>query len=262
MRLVRVSLLKLIHRPATRITFLVLLALLALVYISVAVSSSAVTVQAGEEGMGAILTFPAAYTTLAGLLLTFAGLAGAAYAGAIAGTEWSWGTFRGAVARGESRSAYVVGTFVAIAVSSFVGWLLLFGAGAVLVGVAASISGTPVGDPAEAAMLGRLPVLLVGGWWAVAMQVAIGFAAAFITRSQVAGIVAVVALTFGEQFAAMAVPADVLRFAPISAASTLLSRAAGTGLTSDALVPLAMTSLYLVLAVAAASLLARRAEVA
>lgn len=262
MRLIRASLLKLVHRPATRITFLVMLAFLVLVYVSLGASANTVGDQAGDSGIRAFLAFPDAYGTLAGFLLTLGGLAGAAYAGAIAGSEWTWGTFRGAVARGESRSVYVLATVAAVAALVFVGWLVLFGAGVLLVVVAGSISGSPAGDPAGSEMLARLPFLVTSGWWAVATQVTIGFAAAFITRSQVAGIVAIVALMFGEQFVAMLAPADLLKLAPLTAGSGLVAQAANAGFTSDAVMPLAMTSLYLVLAVAAASLLARRAEVA
>ena len=73
---------------------------------------------------------------------------------------------------------------------------------------------------------------------------------------------AVVALMFGEQFVGMIASADVLRFAPLTAGSGLVAQAAKAGLNPDALVPLTVTSLYIVVAVAAAILLARRTEVA
>jgi hypothetical protein len=132
----------------------------------------------------------------------------------------------------------------------------------VFVAVGAVVSGVPLGDPAAEAALGRLPVLLAAGWWAVVMQLAFGFAAAFVTRSQIAGIAVVVGLMFGEQFAtAFLVPADVLWFGPITAAGTLVKTAGTLGADGEALVPLAVTSFYLVAAVVGAALFARRAEV-
>ena len=38
-----------------------------------------------------------------------------AYAAAIAGSEWTWGTLKTAVARGESRSRYMLTTYLGIA---------------------------------------------------------------------------------------------------------------------------------------------------
>jgi hypothetical protein len=101
-----------------------------------------------------------------------------------------------------------------------------------------------------------------GTWLSVVMQASIGFAAAFITRSQVAGIAAVVALMIGEQVAAIVVPADILRFAPIGAGGDLLAQAGKAGLTVQMLAPAAAVVAYLLLATAAAGLVARRVEAA
>jgi ABC-type transport system involved in multi-copper enzyme maturation permease subunit len=77
------------------------------------------------------------------MVATFAGLAGAALAGAVAGSEWSWGTFRVAITRGASRGSYVVATVAALAVLVLVGWLILFVAGTALVAVGSAVSGMP-----------------------------------------------------------------------------------------------------------------------
>jgi ABC-type transport system involved in multi-copper enzyme maturation permease subunit len=261
MRLLSVSILKLARRPAMLRTQLLMLALLALIYLSTA--ATARTLPGTETaGLRSMFGFPDAYTSLAGMVASFAGLAGAALAGAVAGSEWSWGTFRVAITRGASRADYVVASVAALAVVVLVGWLILFAAGAVCVAVGAVVSGLPIGDPAEVGALARLPVLLAAGWWAVVMQLAIGFAVAFATRSQVAGISAVVGLMFGEQIAtAFLVPTDVLWFGPITAAGTLVRTAGTLGADGELVVPLAVTSLYLVAAIVGAALVARRAEV-
>ena len=49
-------------------------------------------------------------------MLGLGGLVAVIYGAAIAGSEWSWGTLKNAVARGESRTRYMLGTFAAIAV--------------------------------------------------------------------------------------------------------------------------------------------------
>ena len=261
MRLLSVSILKLARRPAMFRTALLMLALLALVYLSTAATARSLP---GSEtaGLKSMFGFPDAYTNLGGMVASFAGLAGAALAGTVAGSEWSWGTFRVAITRGASRASYVSTTVAALAVLVLVGWLMLFAGGTIFVAVGAVVSGLPAGDPANGAALARLPVLLAAGWWAIVMQVAISFAVAFATRSQVAGIVAVVGLMFAEQIAtAFLVPADILWFLPITAAGTLIKTAGTLGADSDLLIPLVVTSLYLVAAVVAAALVARRAEV-
>jgi hypothetical protein len=261
MRLLSVSILKLARRPAMIRTSLLMLALLALTYLSTA--ATARTLPASETaGLKSMFGFPDAYTNLGGMVATFAGLAGAALAGAVAGSEWSWGTFRVAITRGASRGNYVLATVAALAVLMLVGWLILFAAGTIFVAVGAVVSGIPLGDPAGGGALARLPVLVAAGWWAIVMQLAIAFAVAFATRSQVAGIVAVVGLMFAEQFAtAFMVPADVLWFGPVTAAGTLVKTAGTLGADGELLVPFAVTSLYLVAAVVGAALFARRAEV-
>ncbi len=106
-----------------------------------------------------------------------------------------------------------------------------------------------------------LPALLLAGWWSVAMQAAFRFAAAFVTRREVAGIATVVALTVGEQLAAIVVPVDVPRLAPIGAGGNLLVHVAD-GAILEATAGAAVVGLYLVLALAVVALAAPRAEVA
>lgn len=262
MRLLTASFRKLLHRPATRITFVVLLALVAFVLLSIGASVRAIDDPSQLAGVEAILQFPEAFGSLAAMLVVFVGLAAAAYGAAIAGSEWSWQTFRLAVARGESRPRYVFVTFAAVALLVLIGWVVLFAAGVALIPVAAGLAGVEVGDPTAPGGLGRLPLLVVAGWWAVVMEGAIGFAVAFVARSQVAGVVIVIALYLAEQFASIVLPADLLRLAPISAASGLVAEAGRSAGEADLLVPLIMTTLYLGLAIAAASLYARRTEVA
>jgi hypothetical protein len=130
------------------------------------------------------------------------------------------------------------------------------------VGIGGALAGLWPGDPLDADALASLPIVLAAGWWAVVVQTSIGFAVSFATRSQVAGIGAVVGLLLAEQFAAIVVPAEVLRFAPITASSTLVATAGSTGLGSELLAPLVVTTLYIVAAVGGAALFARRTEVA
>jgi hypothetical protein len=258
MRLLRSSIAKLVSRPATRRVFLLLLGLLALIYLSLGLSARA---SPGQASIPRMLAFPDAQRGLATMLLIFVGMAGAAYAGAVAASEWSWNTFRLALTRGESRRRYVLGLFTAIALLTVAAWAVLVAFGVGLIVAAASIGGVPGVDPFASGM-GSLWAVGVAGAWAVLMEVAIGFAVAFVARSAVAGIAAVVGLFFLERFAEMFVPADLLGLAPISAAENLLSSATNAATDAGLAVPLVATSFYLLLAIAGASAVARRSEVA
>jgi hypothetical protein len=209
-----------------------------------------------------LLTLPEGYEVLTTILLIFGGLAGAGYAGAVAASEWSWNTFRVALTRGESRVRYIVVLFLAMALLVLVAWLVLCLLGVGLIVVGASILGFASGDPFDATNLGRLLAVIVVGGWAVLMEVALGFCVAFATRSPVAGIATVAGVYFIEQLGALIVPAELLRFAPITAAGSLISAAGATGFDATLAEPLVVTTVYLLVAVGIAAVLARRAEVA
>jgi hypothetical protein len=262
MRLLRAALLKLVRRPASRISFGILVALLVVIYISLAASLDAITDPQQSEALAAIFTFPDAYGALGSLLMTFVILAAAAYAGAIAGGEWSWGAFRVAVARGESRTAYALVTFAAMALLILVAFVVLFVLGAAAGYVAGRATGMPTGDPAAPGVVALVPAIVLGGWWVVAMAAAIAFAVGFIARSAVMGIVALAGLYFGEQMAVLVVPLDVMRYAPITAGSELMGAIAESAPLADVLVPLSLVTAYAALALAALAVVARRAEAA
>jgi hypothetical protein len=263
MRLLGATFRKLGRRPATRNTLIALAALLTVVYIVVAASLRAAEDPQIRGSMQPLLVFPGAYGTMAGILLTLVGLAGAAYAGAVAGSEWSWNTFRLAIARGESRSRYAVGTLVGVAGVLLVMWLLLFAVGIVLARIGSAVGGLEPGDMAGDGVLGRLPLVIGGGWWAVTTYAAIGFTVAFLARSQVAGIAAVVILYFGEQFAAAVFPAELIQYAPMTAGAQLVRSAASSStVPGDILLPLVTTTVYLALAIGVLAVMTRRTEVA
>jgi len=261
MRLVTASLLKLVRRPATVRAPLVLAALIVLIYLSIGMSAG--TNPEARAGVEPMLAFPDAHVTLASMLLMFSGIVGASYAGAVAASEWSWSTFRTALARGESRVRYVTGLFVAIALLTLVAWLALYVLGIGVIVLVSSLGGVPAGDPFSLANPAAIPVMIASGGWAVLMLVGIGFAVSFVSRSAVAGVATVVALVFIEQFAAMtSIPVELLRFAPMTAAASLVSTAGDVGLDAAIGVPLAVTTIYLLLAIGIAAAVGRRAQVA
>jgi ABC-type transport system involved in multi-copper enzyme maturation permease subunit len=228
MRLFVSGLRKLSRRLATYLTFGLLAGLLALIIVAVAASGGR-----GQDGNGpanplAIVTFPGAYDLILSFILGLGGLFAVVYGAAVAGSEWTWGTLKTAVARGESRSRYVLATFAAIAVVAALGLLASFLIGVVAAIVGATIANIPLDGIGNADALRQLPEHFARGWAAIVMEGALGFAIATLTRSQLAGIGAGIAFYFGEGFASLFLP-DVVKYLPFDLANTAVGTGNGFG---------------------------------
>ena len=229
MRLFTVGLRKLVRRPATYVTFGLLVGLLTLIYLAVGGTAR----QASTSANGAaetllLLTFPGAYTLLLSFTLGLGGLFAMIYGAAIAGSEWTWGTLKAAVARGESRSRYQLLSFASIGVMLGIGLLVAFAIGIIVVIVAAGIAGVSTVGLGDAATLRTLPELLGRGWLALAEAGALGFAIATVARSQLAGIGVGIAFYFGEQFASIFLP-DIVKYLPFNAAAAVVATTTRVG---------------------------------
>lgn len=132
---------KLIRRPATYVTFGLLVGLLALILLAVGATAGQPNAGEGAEAGRQLVTFPGAYTFVISFILGLGGLFGVIYGAAVAGSEWSWGTLKAAVARGESRSRYQLLSFAAIAAMVGFGLLLAFAVGVLAAAIAATIAG-------------------------------------------------------------------------------------------------------------------------
>lgn len=232
MRLFVSDLRKLIRRPASVVTVGLLLGLLVLIIIATATVSQR---SGGLEARRALLivTFPGAYEIILSFMFGLGGLFAVIYGAAIAGSEWSWGTLKNAVARGESRARYMLLAFAAIAVMVAAGLAITFVIGTIAAVVGANIAGVSTAGLNDAATLGRLPEEAARGWFAVTEEAALGFAIATLARSQLAGIGAGIAFYFGETFATIFLP-DIVKYMPfaVARASVAISgsaAAAGNG---------------------------------
>ncbi len=228
MRLFVAGLRKLVRRPATYVTFGLLVGLLALIYLAVGGTARQTTAGNGGQQALLLLTFPGAYTLLLSFILGLGGLFAMIYGAAIAGSEWTWGTLKAAVARGESRSRYQLLSFVSIGVMVGFGLLVAFAIGVLVAIVAAGLAGVSTTGLGDAATLGSLPELLARGWLALAEACALGFAIATLARSQLAGIGVGIAVYFGEQFASIFLP-DVVKYLPFNAASAVVATSSRVG---------------------------------
>ncbi len=270
MRLFLSGLRKLARRLATWVTFGLLAGLLALIILAVAATSHR-TGAAPNERLAELrlLTFPGAYDTILSFILGLGGLFAVIYGAAVAGSEWTWGTLKNAVARGGSRSGYLLLTFASIAVIVAVALLVTFGVGVGAALVGAHIAGVSTAGLGDGPTLGRLPEQFVRGWFAILEEGALGFAIATLARSQLAGIGAGIALYFGETFAGIFLP-DIVKYLPFNVAQASVNTGAATsggfggGATVAALPAdsaLVLVAVWLVAALLVAAVFAERAEI-
>jgi ABC-2 type transport system permease protein len=270
MRIFMAGILKLSRRLATWLTFGILLAILGLIFVAVGATPADSGGGGGEQGVdpAALLAFPAAYDNVIGFILGLGSLLAVVYGAAIAGSEWTWGTLKSAVARGESRSLYILATFAAIAAVFAIAIVLAVGFGVLAAIVGGAFAGVPTDGIGDASALGALPDKLARVWVAIVGEGALGFAIATLTRSQLAGIGVGVGVYFGGTFAAIFLP-DIVKYLPFSAANAVLATpegAPGGGgnqlPTLEPNIALLVVAAWLVGALIVAALFTERAEIA
>lgn len=224
---------KLRRRAATLVTFGLLGGLLTLIIIAVATTGGG---DGGPGGNGGdpsfdpltLVTFPGAYELVLSFILQIGGLFALIYGAAIAGSEWSWGTLKAVVARGESRSRYMLTLFAAIAVVITIGLLVTFVIGVLAAAIGATIAGIPLNGIGNTQALLDLAEPFGRGLVGILAQGALGFAIATLARSQLAGIGAGIGLYFGGLFASIFLP-DVVKYLPFQLASAAVGNADGFG---------------------------------
>jgi ABC-2 type transport system permease protein len=268
-RLLRANLRKLRRRPATWVTFLLLIGLQALVTFFVIIGSKASTDPQAALAARMFLTFPAAYELIVSMAIGIGGLLAVTYGAAVAGSEWSWGTLKSAVARGESRSRYTLLGYVAVAVYTFLGLVGAFLVGVLVSAIGALVVGVSLDGMGDTEALLRLPELFARAGLAMAMNASLGFAIATVARSQLAGIGVGIGLFFAEGVAGIFAP-HVIKWFPFSASGAVVSGGAGGGTTVngtefgvqlDATTAILVTVAWLVLSLAIASLWTERSEI-
>jgi ABC-type transport system involved in multi-copper enzyme maturation permease subunit len=245
---------------------------------------------ASPRGSGAdsFLRFPTAYTFINQFVFGLGSLLAIAYAAAVGGADWSWGVIRVVIARGEGRARYVLAKAIGLGIALTLGTLVVVVCGVGLVVLAGTVTGRPSGNPIAGESLMTLLRSIAYGSTVLLERCAIGFAVAFLLRSQLAGVVAGIVLYIGESILSTIllvmtvgaagggsgigrqVETQWYQFLPFSIGNSLLGEAApsaSTDLSSVFLTPvplpqaLGVTLLYLVLAVGIAMLVTVRAEI-
>jgi ABC-2 type transport system permease protein len=236
-RIVRSTLRKLVRRPASWVTAGLVAGLLVLEFLALGATVRSTAGRPVEQAtITAFLQFPGTYVTVASQLIGLGGLFALAYAAAVAGSEWGWGTLKSAVARGESRWRYMLLTLLGLVLAAGVAMVAAYAIGVVAAVFGASIAGIPLTGLGDSDALLNIPPTLLHVWLAIAEEMAVGIAVATLTRRPLAGVGAGIALFFGEQFATLILP-DVVKFLPFNAASAVVARANLAGAGAPAALP-------------------------
>ncbi len=273
MRLFLSGIRKLYRRPATFVTFGLLVGLIVLILILAGATANSTVGNGGGGGQSSraaikdLLTFPGAYDRMLSVVVSIGGLFGMIYGAAIAGSEWSWGTLKSAVARGESRVRYMLLTYASIGLLIAIGIVVAFVVALVTAVISANLAGISTSGLNDTSTLTDLPERLLKGWVAVMEETALGFAIATLARSQLAGIGAGIAFYFGESFASLLLP-NIVKFMPFSVANAALSSGSsglGSGGQAVAALPadqaLVLVFVWLIGCLVVVSLFADRAEI-
>jgi len=269
MRLLVSTLGKLRSRLATWLTLGLLILLMSLIYLAVGATFQQAASRPGGQAVRVLITFPGAYALILGFVLGLGGLFVMAYAAAIAGSEWTWGTLKTAVARGESRSRYMLTTYLGIAIVAGIGMIVAFAVGVLVTFLAAKLAGVATDGITDTSIFGNLPEQFLRGWYGLVEVGAVGFTVATLARSQLAGVGAGIGIYFAGSFAGLFLP-DVVKYLPFAAANSLIAldsstaAGAGGGQTLARLDPntaLIVVGLWLVGSLAVTALFTERAEI-
>jgi ABC-type transport system involved in multi-copper enzyme maturation permease subunit len=216
---------KLVRRPATWVTFGLLAGLLVLILLAVAATGGGA--QGGFDPLS-LITFPAAYNLILNFTVGLGGLFALIYGAAIAGSEWSWGTLKAVVARGESRALYGAATFAGIAVVAVAALLVSFAIGVGAAAIGATLAAVPLDGLGNSAAVARLPESFARGAVGIVTLGALGYGIATLARSQLAGIGVGIGVYFAGTFAAVFLP-NLVQYLPFQLSTTALGAATSGG---------------------------------
>jgi hypothetical protein len=276
MRLMLAGLRKLRSRTASIVATIVAALLVGLLEFligwSMSLPSESTASANSRETLAWFVTFPGAYDAIFALVFGYAGLAAMIYVAAVAGTEWTSGTLKIAVMRGESRTRYALATFGSLAIALVMGVLVAFLAGVLGAVGGAAAAGVRIGGFTDGDALPHLAALLVRGWIAVCCISAIAYAIAMVAKSQMAGVGTVIGVYLAAVFVPIMLPESVrrvLEYQPFSVASDAIglngppgtAATTGSGVAVDPNLALVVTLIWIVGSLAVAALATERAEI-
>ena len=203
MRLIRAELLKARRRSMTWVLLVVALGLTAIIYFLIGRAIGGVNCALGDliqaDPSTCIVEFPGAYALIDQFAFsTLGGLLAIVFAAAFVGADWNWGVLRNVVARGESRSRYLLGKAAGIAIVLAIGAAAIFFFALLMTYLTAFTNNVAVASPLRGSGFTDLLANLLLGYLVVLERAALGFAVAVVLRSQLAGAVVGIVLYLGE----------------------------------------------------------------
>lgn len=195
--LIGAEILKLRHRWATYIVPLTGIVLMGLIFLLIGVTAQRIGPDSGNA-LEATLGFPVAFRIIDTLVFVVGSFLAIAYAAAVAGADWSWGIMRVVIARGEGRIRYVLAKAIGFAIVLLIGVLIAYVFGILFTFMAGALGGFSVGNPITNGNAGELFQSIWRGSLVLLERCALGFAIAMVLRSQLAGVVAGIALAIVE----------------------------------------------------------------
>jgi ABC-type transport system involved in multi-copper enzyme maturation permease subunit len=264
-------------RSATIVSLIIAVIIVALEFVLVGVGYRTTSgSSSGSNGLDTatldwLLTFPSAFDAVLAIAFEFLGIVGLIYVATVSGSEWSWGTLKVAVARGQSRWQYAVATYASLSILLVIGLAITYLAGLVAVAIGASIAGVPLGNPLDAGAIGPTLVKFVRCAVALISLTSLGYAVAMVAKSQMAGIGTIIGYFIISILGPALLPSfvrDIFRYLPFSASSDAIGitgpASSGAGSAASALDPnvaLLVTLAWLVGLVAAAAISVERTEI-
>jgi ABC-type transport system involved in multi-copper enzyme maturation permease subunit len=190
MRLVRAELFKIRRRTATYVVFAVALFLMVGLFLLAGA--------AGAFDIPGIIAFPSSYAFINQFTYGLGGLLAVVYAAAYVGADWNWGVVRNVVARGESRTNYVLAKAAALAIVLAIAVVIMYAVGVLTLYADSLLFNIPIANPLRANGLTDLATNIALGYPVLLERAALGFGVAVLLRSQVAGAVIGIVLFLGE----------------------------------------------------------------
>jgi hypothetical protein len=201
-----------------------------------------------------------------GIAFGIGGLIALIYVAVAAGSEWSWGTLKVAVARGESRRGYTLATFASLSIVLGIGLLITFAVGVAAAVAGGAIAGLPLGS-VDGPTIGGAVVKLVRAWIAIAAMASVAYVVTMVAKSQMAGVGTVIGLFIASTIVGVIpVVQEIFKYLPFNAANDAIglggepgSKVAAASL--DPNVALVVTLAWLVGLLAIAVIATDRAEI-
>jgi hypothetical protein len=277
MRLVLAGVRKLRTRTASFVSLLIVIAIVAVPLMLIGASLNSMSSgSADSTGFESSFKFPNAYDLVLALVFAYGGLVAMIYVATIGGSEWTSGTLKAAIARGESRSRYAVATFASASIVLGIGLVATFLVGVVAAVIGVTLGGVSLAGIADGPAVAQVLIRVVRCWIAIVAMASVAYAIAMVAKSQMAGIGTVIGVFIASSIVPFLLPEQIrklLDYLPFSIANVAIGLPGFTGTsgssdpsaigstTIDPNFAMIVTLAWLIGSVAVAAISTERAEI-